>query len=352
MRIPVLPFLKPALEAWRSLPYRNVLWNRLERFLGVAKPLSQPIVLQLELTNSCNLSCKTCGHSWWNKEENRPRMMPSEALESVRDFLPKTSEIQLGGYGEPTLHPRLPEFVETLLNWAPHLHLNMISNLTRVDRVLPILPRLHRLSISMDGSGPVYEDRRGYSFQKFSKNLGQVMATNPETSVEINLVWNRMTHLNLEETIRFLEKFPAIRHLHLLPEKMYGQSRARESIFRPEILHTLLQDLKVLRRSTDLRIHAPNLFAWPLECSQPWDTLFVLSDGEVMACCSAIFRGHEHRFSLGYIQKQDLKSLWYSEEIQKFRRARAKRGEYPLPCQDCAFRYPSEEFLSRWPQVP
>ena len=38
---------------------------------------------------------------------------------------------------------------------------------------------------------------------------------------------------------------------------------------------------------------------YELPCNQPLDMVFMLSNGELMACCSAIFHGHKHRFSLG-----------------------------------------------------
>ena len=77
--------------------------------------------------------------------------------------------------------------------------------------------------------------------------------------------------------------------------------------------------------------------------------VFMLSNGEFMACCSAIFHGHGHRFSLGKLLdfEGSFAKLWNQASMQKFRKARFGVGNYPEPCQNCAFRFVNSSNLYR-----
>ena len=116
--------------------------------------------------------------------------------------------------------------------------------------------------------------------------------------IEINLVWNKLTHSSIPEALNFLSKYPVTR-IHLLPEKMYDFSRKEDSLFNLRHLHKVYTELRSWQREFKMNIVFPNFLKYELPCNQPLDMVFMLSNGELMACCSAIFHGHKHRFSLG-----------------------------------------------------
>ncbi len=342
----------------RSLPFRNTQLNFLERALGRSTFHSQPMVLQLEFTNSCNLKCITCGHSYWNKKLNSPRFLQKSMIDNLESILPSFSELLIGGYGEPTLHPDFCQLVN-FFRQDEHLKISMITNGTLLHRHWSCLEQFNTIILSMDGVGDVYEKHRKIPFSKFVGNLDNLFRYRDGLSkgdkawqgpfdVEVNLVWNKATHANMSDALNFLHKYP-ISRIHFLPEKMYDFSRKEESLFHLKSLHQVYTDIQKWQREFSMKIEFPNFLKHELPCNQPLDMVFLLSNGEMMACCSAIFHGHGHRFSLGNLTKYDgsFAKLWNQPSMKKFRKARFGAGDYPEPCKDCAFRFVNNTQLSR-----
>jgi MoaA/NifB/PqqE/SkfB family radical SAM enzyme len=66
----------------------------------------------LEVTARCNLSCSVCVRQVWREA---PGEMTWETFQAVIEGLRAFSQLErvtLGGYGEPPVHPRLPEMLE------------------------------------------------------------------------------------------------------------------------------------------------------------------------------------------------------------------------------------------------
>ena len=317
--------------------------------MGRTRLLSKPIVLQIEFTNACNLSCASCGHSYWAQELNRPRLLTLDLLEKTESLYESCSEILIGGYGEPTLHPDL----KSLFGWLrrdPHKKISMITHGLKIPEVLEYLKGLDKLIVSIDGVGKIYEQNRRVSFQTLVDSLDHFLVhKDPATSLEVNMVWNRSTHSGLEEMVRFLEPYQ-VEALHLLPEKMYSSQRYEESLFHPQYLHELYLGLEKIQKKTRIQLDYPDFLASSISCHQPFETLFVLSNGEVLGCCSAIFHGNDYRISLGNLSQMnhDFTTFWNQDTMVQFREAYYGNGEeYPKPCDTCAFRVIRHENLQR-----
>ena len=342
----------------RSRPFRNSQLNFLERDLRFSKFQSQPMVLQLELTNSCNLKCLSCGHSYWDKSLNQPRFLEKSTLDELGPLIPYFSELLIGGYGEPTLHPEFREIL-SFFRQDEHLKISMITNGTLLNKHTDCLHEFNTIILSMDGVGDVYEKHRKISFSKFSDQLENlceyraglskgVKAWQGPFDVEVNLVWNKATHNSIPDTLSFLSNY-SVTKINLLPEKMYDFSRKEESLFHLRHLHQVYTDIQSWQREFRINIEFPNFLKHELPCNQPLDMIFMLSNGELMACCSAIFHGHGHRFSLGKLLDfgGSFSKLWNQPSMQKFRKARLGSGDYPEPCQNCAFRFVNNTNLYR-----
>lgn len=334
----------------QSAAFRNSRLNFLERRLKRSHLFSRPIVLQIEFTNACNLSCSSCGHSYWDSKLNRPRLITLDLLNKVQPLYETCSEILIGGYGEPTLHPEL----KSLMGWLRRDHfkkISMISHGLKIPEVLQDLQGLNVLILSIDGIGKIYESHRGVSFQRLVDSLDFFLANKePQTRLEVNMVWNQKTHQGLSEMVSFLETYH-IEVLHLLPEKIYSADRLGESLFHPQHLHELKIELERIQRRTRIRLDYPDFLAASIPCRQPLETIFILSNGEVLACCSAIFHGNNYRFSLGDLNtmEADFTEFWNQEPLVKFREAYYdNQNDYPSPCNTCAFRLVRHEHLQRF----
>ncbi len=118
--------------------------------------------LYIEVTNKCNLSCRTCMRNDW--QEN-PGEMDFSLFNKIIDEFSKISEnpnIFMGGIGEPLTHNRIIDMIETakksgcfveLITNGILLNSEISSNLALVG--------LDRLWVSIDGAEPKsYSDIR------------------------------------------------------------------------------------------------------------------------------------------------------------------------------------------------
>ena len=66
----------------------------------------------IEITNQCNLTCRTCIRNVWGEEtENMSGDIFRRILKGALE-LPAKPEIFLGGYGEPLSHPECLAMIE------------------------------------------------------------------------------------------------------------------------------------------------------------------------------------------------------------------------------------------------
>ncbi|PCJ18459.1 MAG: hypothetical protein COB02_11235 [Candidatus Cloacimonadota bacterium] len=341
-------FLNQIKNLSKSAPYRNFILNKIERIFLRSSFFSLPIVIQLELTNLCNLSCKTCGHSYWDKEKNSPKFLSVDLLKRY-EFLYKTcSEFLLGGYGEPLLNK---SFVE-ILDWCkrdPNKLVTIITNGTLLEDKISFLKKVDIVTFSMDGIHQVYEHHRDISFTKIHKGLEIFRSVYPNKRIHVNVVWNKKTDQNLYKLVNFLNDYQ-IEQVNLLPEKIYSLDRQDECLFEAKDLHDIYMKLQDIKNSTSIKINHPNFLKAEQVCNQPLDSIFILSDGEIMACCSAIFKGSNERFSLGYFAgnlKEDFQSFMNQEKMIEYRKARLQKKPYGSLCENCAFRKVQKSYLNR-----
>jgi MoaA/NifB/PqqE/SkfB family radical SAM enzyme len=108
--------------------------------------------LYLEPTTRCNLSCLECLRRTWGQEPGEMAKETFAAILVQLQSFPHLRTIVFGGFGEPTLHPRLPQMVGELKR--ARLRVELITNGTLLTRPLAAAlaeAGLDRLWISLDG---------------------------------------------------------------------------------------------------------------------------------------------------------------------------------------------------------
>ena len=120
-------------------------WQGEERF---------PMVLMLEPTHQCNLSCEGCGRI----QEYRDTLGHSLTLEECLDSVAESGApvITLTG-GEPLIYPPIFELVQELVHRKKHIYL--CSNAILLEKSLSLLPQSNRitLSVHLDGLAPMHD---------------------------------------------------------------------------------------------------------------------------------------------------------------------------------------------------
>ncbi|MBE7415670.1 MAG: hypothetical protein HS130_10760 [Deltaproteobacteria bacterium] len=86
----------------------NSILNQREFREGSTVLKSYPRRLVFELTNRCNFQCIMCGREAVNFRVND---LPVDVVTAFEPFYSKTEEVTLHGWGEGTLHPKLPRIL-------------------------------------------------------------------------------------------------------------------------------------------------------------------------------------------------------------------------------------------------
>lgn len=132
-------------DKWIKVHYRDGI-----KLLPVKLDLQK---LYIELTTKCNFECITCIRNSWLRN---PDDMSDEILDKILEELPTLVDnglktVQLGGFGEPTVHPRFFEVLSKVKELG--LQMEFITNgyyLTpdNVDRLIEL--EIDKIIVSMD----------------------------------------------------------------------------------------------------------------------------------------------------------------------------------------------------------
>ena len=139
MRFP--PSLNLALMAYLG----KKRWQHQEKF---------PLVLMLEPTHMCNLSCAGCGRIQEYQETQGQMLTLEECLDSVTAC--GTPVVTITG-GEPLVYPPIYELVQELIQRRKHIYL--CTNALLLEKALPRLSPSARLTLSvhLDGLAPTHD---------------------------------------------------------------------------------------------------------------------------------------------------------------------------------------------------
>lgn len=113
-----------------------------------------PLVLMLEPTHQCNLSCEGCGRIQEYRETAGQALSLEECLGAVDEC--GVPVVTITG-GEPLLYPPVFELLEELVRRGKHIYL--CSNAVLLERSLPKIPVSDRitLSVHLDGLAATHD---------------------------------------------------------------------------------------------------------------------------------------------------------------------------------------------------
>jgi hopanoid biosynthesis associated radical SAM protein HpnH len=113
-----------------------------------------PLVLMLEPTHQCNLSCQGCGRIQEYRDTLNQTMSLEDCLGSVEEC--GAPVVTVTG-GEPLIYAPLFELLEELIHRKKHIYL--CTNAVLLEKALPRLPISNRLTLSihLDGLPPTHD---------------------------------------------------------------------------------------------------------------------------------------------------------------------------------------------------
>jgi MoaA/NifB/PqqE/SkfB family radical SAM enzyme len=105
----------------------------------------------IDIVGTCNLRCPSCpvGNA---KQKNPSGLMDIEMFKTILDKIAERNDIfpkiDLYNWGEPSLHPKLPEFIRAINDRGWYSCLSSNFNTQNIERLVEVAPKKIRLSVS------------------------------------------------------------------------------------------------------------------------------------------------------------------------------------------------------------
>jgi radical SAM protein with 4Fe4S-binding SPASM domain len=279
---------------------------------------SRPQRIVVEPTNACNLSCAYCG----NKDMARPRstmdLVLFEALLEQMVAL-DISGVTLHTIGEPLLHPRIAEMVRRAKQHGRTVSLSTNGSLFTEQRTRALIDAgPDTINVSADAVDPevLARTRAGLDADKLIEGMRRLHRLREERGQvsETDAGQMRMPSISLTCVItphftRTVER-ELFETLGPLVDDFHFQWPNNHADY--------MHDAGLLRRGWLPRRTRDALYQRVRgSCHYPWDTLFLLADGQ-MSVCRFDF---DARVVIGRFPESSLEQLWHSERMASLRRA-------------------------------
>ncbi len=282
--------------------------------------------IYLEITNVCNLSCSFCRGTVRDKK-----------FISVEDFRRYAAEarafsdyLYLHVMGEPLVHPRLEEILDTAA--ALGFRICLTTNGTMLPERLALLesraPSLYKVSISLHAFEANTERRVGRDFHTYIEDCAESARRLGEAGVIVALrLWNVDN-----------------------PEAAVAAENRRNgdvlSLLRSHFDGEWTPNRRGQKIGEGVYLEWGEKFDWPTadgtlpdrgprsHCFAMKDHIAILCDGRVIPCCIDC----DGVMPLGSLETQSLADILRGETAERFRQALADhRLDFPL-CRHCNFK--------------
>lgn len=292
---------------------------RVKEYIGKKAQLkSAPVVLNIEVTNACNLKCTICPA----RGSARMGFIDLGLLERIL----KENQAVLRGQcvwlhysGEPLLHPELPRIIEMFRSNDIETRLSTNATLLTPEISRKLMSAgLGYIVFSVDGySKESYEKIRvGANYDVVEKNILDFLEIKKQndfgTKTQVQFI---KVSGNLSEQEAFVKKWKKT-DIDCINVKSFSTRAGRvEHIDRFAETESIREKMK--KRTP---------------CFYLWETLVVLWDGRVITCCQDLLG----ELVVGDVKKQTLKEIWNSPAMADLRR-RQVEGDFSMkPCATCA----------------
>lgn len=330
---------------------------------GPISPIS-PQVVFIEVTNRCNLLCKTCPRTFFDREPLKT-LTYQEFVEIAEQF-PNMRRASLHGIGEPLLNKELPQIIKYLKSREVEVIINSNGTLlTPVWQEALIDSGLDEYRCSIDGGTPeTYARIRGANLlhklvdglSGLVKTKAKLQAQSPRVSI-----WCVGTKENLDELpdlVRLAARLGVTEvYLQRLvyfarePNQQFGMARQDLAIFGPDHNYqeeliaeceALSTELGVDFRAAGARDPRSSLEAarstdftpWQA-CMRPWTTAYITANGNCLPCCISPFATDNYdSLILGNLFERSFADIWRDHLYQQFR-TRLLSAQPHQACASC-----------------
>lgn len=285
---------------------------------------SFPRFIDIEMTNTCNFRCLMCPTG--NHSMTRTSGFMSEEVfdRILEQTTPHKTPLRFIMWGEPTLHPKLIEYISQAHANGIMTHLN--TNGSKLDREyieLLIDAGLDSIKFSFQGvDRKSYEEMRNTDFFEelldVIKLFRDIRGNRERPYMHVS---SSITYETREQVQEFKTRMSELVDEISLGRTVFHNADLNAVRLRPaefEMLKTLKDQESVVREHP--------------ECPEVFDKMSIDWNGTVLACCD----DPDNEMALGSIMNHTLEELWHSDQLQYYRTMLADMRHDELPrCKTC-----------------
>lgn len=264
---------------------------------------TEPLLMDIELTNSCNLQCYMCPTGTGSMKRIKgfmPQNVMDKIVEELRDS--SVAGIRFILWGEPTLHPRFLEFAKRIKDSGILVHFNTNGILLTEEMIRALIDmEIDSVKFSFQGV-----DQKSYEEMRFGSN------------------WNRLVNnIKMMHNMRGEKEKPYIQISTTVTDESKEGVQNFINEMQPlceyvSVGQTILNHLNVdkmniseeRRRDFEKLRERQSLIEKHFEvCPEIYNKLSILWNGDVTMCCND-FEGRD--MVLSNILEHSLRELWNS----------------------------------------
>lgn len=316
-----------------NLSYRarfNLILQLISKQLRLESTLGIPYSLVVEPASVCNLNCVTCP-AGQNHKMCSPAILRMEDFQKTIDLIGEyITFIQMWSWGEPCLHPQLPEMIayarskDIVVITSTNAH--FLNDDQQVARL--VNSGLNELILAVDGTTQEVYDRfrPGGNLEVVLAGIRNLVRIKREQGVTTPRLHMRMVinPFNEDQKDEFLN---------------LAQNLGVDVVSYKKVdigMGGLSGDESMLPKNKDYIIES-HYGDYPYKCVAFWGFPALSSSGHIGLCSLDAKR----RTDLAHISTiDDFKQIWNSEKARKFRRAIKKDPDAFPFCRECICREP------------
>ncbi len=315
----------------RENPFRKIYDHKdFKRVLSQKQNLPQfPYLLDVELTNHCNLSCLFCGQQAMTRSKG---FMSEKILNRIVDECKKYhTPIRFIRWGEPFLHPQIIDFCKYVKSKGLILHITNNGLAIKESQMKELIElEVDSLVFSFQGATKkqyeLMRDNRRY--EELKENVTNMVRLRRDKEKPFVHISSTMTSETKEEIETFINQW-----CYIVDSIGIGKTNlSRLSAHQINSFKTI-DEVELLKKQETIK-------KCYKECAEVYQKLSVDWDGKVTCCCGDF----DNFLVVGDLTQATLFDIWNnSKELKIFRELLAKNKHKSLTlCSTCYHTY--EEF--------
>lgn len=315
--------------------------------------IADPIYLDINVTNRCNLRCFMCAtHRADPPGGGDFTDMPAELFARLAPQIAAARTVMLGGGGEPFFARDIEGRIDAIRRLNPTVRLQAFTNalvLAANDKAASIPPRLNHLVVSLNGVAAYERIMVGGRLATVKKALANIRRSRETTGrpeqFDIDLILMRANAADIVPAVRLAGEMGAdlvhLKDFWVHEPAMADQSPRHDprlaALLRGEIEKAATLGVPLWcgvwpELSTQPTATAPA--AEPPLCRRPWTDALVGVDGTVRFCCEGFT-------AIGNLRARDFDEIWHGPEADRYRQG-LLTGRYYKDCAVCKYIRPGE----------